>query len=269
MMQRLPIILFTNGSLQSKILAEVLSKKFSLAAVIVQKRNPSQSSKLAVRFLQNVLGKEMLERILIYRKPKKQRDTLLLEKKLVRKAEIFLSARLLAYPTTDWPNVPIIFTENINDKETEEKIKLLHPALMVVWGTGIIKANIIALPGIGIINAHPSILPKYKGSFPEFWQCYTGDVAHAGTTFHFIDEKVDTGPIIKQMTYKDKWPIDPYTLKSINILSILEHYPSVIEQVLSGSYQKTVQQKSDEKALRFKDITWEKKRAIFEKLRLM
>ena len=140
---------------------------------------------------------------------------------------------------------------------------------MIVWGTGIIKPNIIALPSLGIINAHPSILPKYKGSFPEFWQCYKGDAAHTGTTFHFIDEKVDTGPLIKQTPYKDKWPIDPYTLKSINVLSILEQYPDVIEQVLSGSYEKTVQQKSHEKAFRFKDIIWEKKRAIFEKLDLM
>ncbi len=268
MTQRLPIILFTNDSLQSKILADALAKRFSLAAVIVQKRKPSQSSRLAVKVLQNIFGNEMLERILIYTKPQKHREALLLEKKLVRKAENFLTARLLTYQTTEWTKVPIIFTENINDSKTEEKIKLLRPALMVVWGTGIIKPNIIALPSIGIINAHPSILPKYKGSFPEFWQCYEDDVAHTGITFHFIDEKVDAGPVIKQTPYKDKWPIDPYTLKSINILSILEQYPNVIEQVLSGSYEKTVQQKSVEKTFRFKDITWEKKHAIFEKLHL-
>jgi methionyl-tRNA formyltransferase len=49
----------------------------------------------------------------------------------------------------------------------------------------------------GILNAHPSLLPAYRGPNPLFWAYYHQEPT-AGITIHFIDVGEDTGDIVKQ-----------------------------------------------------------------------
>ncbi|GEO58622.1 phosphoribosylglycinamide formyltransferase [Companilactobacillus bobalius] len=49
-----------------------------------------------------------------------------------------------------------------------------------------------------IINIHPSLLPKYSG-LEAIERAYAANEPVTGVTIHYIDEGVDTGPIIKQM----------------------------------------------------------------------
>lgn len=48
-----------------------------------------------------------------------------------------------------------------------------------------------------IINIHPSLLPKYSG-LEAIERAYESGDAVTGVTIHYIDEGVDTGPIIRQ-----------------------------------------------------------------------
>jgi methionyl-tRNA formyltransferase len=48
----------------------------------------------------------------------------------------------------------------------------------------------------GIINLHPSFLPYNRGSYPNVWSIVDG--TPIGATIHYIDEGIDTGPIIDQ-----------------------------------------------------------------------
>ena len=51
--------------------------------------------------------------------------------------------------------------ENFNSSKSEEVLKTLNPDLIILAGSRIISSNIIDIPTIGILNAHPGILPKY------------------------------------------------------------------------------------------------------------
>src|SRR5207247_1228061 len=51
-------------------------------------------------------------------------------------------------------------------------------------------------PG-GILNLHPSLLPKYRGPSPTFWEFWHRE-PEGGVTIHFIDEGEDTGDIVGQ-----------------------------------------------------------------------
>ena len=77
-------------------------------------------------------------------------------------------------------------------------IKKIKPDIGVVADFGLIipKKLIDVFPN-GILNVHPSLLPKYRGPTPVQTAILNGDMK-TGITIIRIDEKVDRGPIIFQ-----------------------------------------------------------------------
>lgn len=61
----------------------------------------------------------------------------------------------------------------------------------------LLRKAVLQIPRYGAINLHPSLLPKYHGPFPWFWQ-YHDFGSEWGATIHQLDEGQDTGPILKQ-----------------------------------------------------------------------
>jgi methionyl-tRNA formyltransferase len=56
---------------------------------------------------------------------------------------------------------------------------------------------LLKVPRLGCINAHPALLPKYRGPEPVFWQIMNGE-PQIGMTIHRMDAEFDTGPILVQ-----------------------------------------------------------------------
>lgn len=88
---------------------------------------------------------------------------------------------------------------------------LYHPDFIVMFGwRKILKGLTLHFYKEKIINIHASLLPWNRGAHPNFWSWY--DDTPKGVSIHFVDEGVDTGPIIaSEMTFFDK---DHETLKS-------------------------------------------------------
>lgn len=61
----------------------------------------------------------------------------------------------------------------------------------------ILPSGIIILPKQGILNIHPSLLPKYRGSSPVQTAILNGDT-QTGVTIFKIDNQIDHGPIVSQ-----------------------------------------------------------------------
>lgn len=57
--------------------------------------------------------------------------------------------------------------------------------------------ELLEVPRLGCINAHPALLPKYRGPEPIFWQLMNGE-PRIGMTIHRMDAQFDTGPILAQ-----------------------------------------------------------------------
>ena len=53
-----------------------------------------------------------------------------------------------------------------------------------------------ALP-VGIVNGHPSLLPRYRGPFPIAWAVRNGE-REFGMTYHLMDAAFDTGNVLAQ-----------------------------------------------------------------------
>lgn len=95
-------------------------------------------------------------------------------------------------------NLHEIKAKSANSKEFIQEVLRLNADIILVgtWGEKL-KKEIINLPKIATINAHPSLLPKYRGPNP-YLQTIVNMEAQSGLTFHLMDEKFDTGSILLQ-----------------------------------------------------------------------
>lgn len=57
----------------------------------------------------------------------------------------------------------------------------------------------LAVSRLGVLNIHPSLLPRYRGPSPISWALRNGD-RELGVTVHRMDTDLDTGPILAQGT---------------------------------------------------------------------
>jgi methionyl-tRNA formyltransferase len=89
---------------------------------------------------------------------------------------------------------PVTVVPHLNKAESEARLRELRPDIILLCGSVIIKPNIFSLARIGTINAHPGLLPEYKGLDSVRWAIYHGDPV--GATSHFVDEGLDTGPVL-------------------------------------------------------------------------
>ena len=73
-------------------------------------------------------------------------------------------------------------------------------AILASFGAIIPQSIIDGLPN-GILNIHPSLLPKYKGPSPVQYALLNGETI-TGVTVIKLDDKVDHGPILAQKPYQ-------------------------------------------------------------------
>lgn len=73
-----------------------------------------------------------------------------------------------------------------------------HLDLVIVFGFAWkIPRAVLAIPRLGMMNIHVSMLPKYRGPAPMLWAIRNGDTT-GGVTVHWMDEEFDTGNILAQ-----------------------------------------------------------------------
>jgi methionyl-tRNA formyltransferase len=90
--------------------------------------------------------------------------------------------------------IPVLEVKNW--EEVKKELNLIKPLAGVIAGFGkIIPKEIIDIFPLGILNVHPSLLPKYRGPNPIRETILNGD-KETGVTIFLIDELVDHGPIV-------------------------------------------------------------------------
>ncbi len=94
-------------------------------------------------------------------------------------------------------NLGILQPERLDDRFLEA-IDPLRPDLFVVVAFGqIIPGKVLSSARWGGINIHASLLPQYRGSAPIQWAILNNEKT-TGLTTMFMDEGLDTGPILLQ-----------------------------------------------------------------------
>ncbi len=76
-----------------------------------------------------------------------------------------------------------------------------RPDLICVAGfPWILPPEVLALPALGALNVHGSLLPRHRGPLPLFWT-YHADDRESGVTVHWVEPEVDAGPIAGQAAF--------------------------------------------------------------------
>ncbi|MBC7834963.1 MAG: hypothetical protein H7Y88_07665 [Phycisphaerales bacterium] len=99
-------------------------------------------------------------------------------------------------------NVPMHRTEDVNSEEFRKLLRDLGVDFIVsISGTQLYRKPLRDQTRCGIVNCHGALLPTYRGLMPSFWTLANGE-KEGGVSVHFVDAKLDNGPIVVQKGYR-------------------------------------------------------------------
>ncbi|MBX0329556.1 methionyl-tRNA formyltransferase [Oscillochloris sp. ZM17-4] len=94
--------------------------------------------------------------------------------------------------------LPVIQPETLRDPAVVAQLGALRPDVGVVAAYGeILRRNVLAIPPLGYLNIHPSLLPLHRGPTPVAGAILAGD-RETGVTIMRLDPGMDSGPILAQ-----------------------------------------------------------------------
>ena len=86
----------------------------------------------------------------------------------------------------------------LRQPEAVEELAALRPEVIVVCAFGqILRQPVLDIPTKGVVNVHPSLLPRHRGATPIQAAILAGD-EETGVTIILMDPGMDTGPILRQ-----------------------------------------------------------------------
>jgi methionyl-tRNA formyltransferase len=92
----------------------------------------------------------------------------------------------------------ILQPESLRDPQAVAELRELAPDVIVVVAYGqILRSDVLAIPPRGVLNVHPSLLPRWRGASPIPAAILAGD-ERTGVTIMLMDAGMDSGPVLSQ-----------------------------------------------------------------------
>jgi methionyl-tRNA formyltransferase len=158
--------------------------------------------------------------------------------------------------------VPLLWLDTQSEAELAP-IRALEPDLLITCGFSIIlKPPLLAVPRIGCVNVHSSLLPKHRGPCPFNHVILAGD-AESGVTFHVTAEGIDTGDILDQAAYAIEPADTAFAVYNKSCVAAGERVLAVLDRIeadgLAGVAQDASQASYDPKiSAEAFEIAWER-----------
>lgn len=96
--------------------------------------------------------------------------------------------------------LPVLQPPTLRDPAVVAQLAALQPDIGVVAAYGeILRKAVLAIPPLGYLNIHPSLLPLHRGPTPVAGAILAGD-SETGVTIMRLDAGMDSGPILAQAT---------------------------------------------------------------------
>ncbi len=94
--------------------------------------------------------------------------------------------------------IPVLQPETLRDPDVIQQLRELAPDVGVVAAYGeILRKSVLAIPPLGYLNIHPSLLPRHRGPVPVVGAILAGDT-ETGVSIIKLNRGMDSGPLLAQ-----------------------------------------------------------------------
>lgn len=232
---RMNIALFTSNHLRHKYFATEIAILLSLKLIVCEEKNKA---------IQEISTYDAAERELLEDHFQKRQAS---EEQFFGEYQNFPSA--IAIEKMEFGK--------INSPNTLHLLNIHKIDCILLFGTSIIKADILQEYPDKVINLHLGLSPYYKGSGTNFFPIVNNEFECIGATIHLAIKSVDAGAILHQFRPNNiQYSDDLHTIGNKTIQMAGKIYPKIVQQYLSGKI--TLQVQSDfegAKIYRLKDFT--------------
>ncbi len=115
-------------------------------------------------------------------------------------------------------SISLLQPETLKDESVAAELSKTNWDVFIVVAYGkILPKWLLDLPKKGVLNVHPSLLPKFRGASP-IRSAILNDERNTGVSVMLLDEKMDHGPILTQEKARipeTEWPMDGLVLDQI------------------------------------------------------
>ncbi|HPE60020.1 MAG TPA: formyltransferase family protein [Thiolinea sp.] len=102
-------------------------------------------------------------------------------------------------------SIPQWVTRDVNNAAGQAFVAGCGPDLILMAHFNqLLKEPLLSLPPLGCLNLHPSLLPDYRGVDPGFY-ALLDQCQHTGMTLHRVEDRFDSGAIIRQQLVTIRW----------------------------------------------------------------
>lgn len=136
-------------------------------------------------------------------------------------------------PTLDRPEL-VVNVPHINHPDVVALADRHQPDVIAVFGTSLIKSELLNRGRLGILNLHGGLSPWYRGADCTFWALYNGEPEQVGCTLHFINAGIDTGHLIAHVCPEVREGDDELTLFWRAVRDSAEIYAEALERLERG-----------------------------------
>lgn len=123
---------------------------------------------------------------------------------------------------------------HINHPDVVQLANDLEPDLIAVFGTSLIRGELLQKGRLGIVNLHGGLSPEYRGADCTFWALYNKEPENVGCTLHFIDAGIDTGRLIAHISPEVRPDDDELTLFWRSVKESASVYAELMQRLGRG-----------------------------------
>jgi hypothetical protein len=123
---------------------------------------------------------------------------------------------------------------HINHPDVVTLARELKPDILAVFGTSLIRGDLLKEGRLGIANLHGGLSPEYRGADCTFWALYNREPEKIGCTLHWIDAGIDTGRLIAHVSPEIKPDDDELSLFWRSVENSAGVYAEFLRRVAAG-----------------------------------
>lgn len=231
------VVLFTSVSLRHLAFAKRFCMSSNISVEYIFYENPKENNSKIINIISNKQKDHFYER------SQSEKDIF----------NWFLNLDEYTYPNCDYVNYGWFSSDDCLNK-----LKKISPDLILVYGTSILKGQIISRYRKRIINLHLGLSPYYRGAGTNYFPFVNNEPEYCGGTFMFLDEGIDTGEVIHQIRPKILQHDSFHQLSNRFLIEVFDKYVALIENFKKIKMLEQIDQNKDnflEKVYKKKDFT--------------